>query len=180
MFFLPSTTIENVALGGKYSPANDGIVDSMLIAVAVSSASHFLHGAIYNVDNADTTLVDSTENIDVTTGTKWVKLDFIANATVYADSNYSLLMNGEATGGDILGYFSTNNTSCGGYWTYDASHTYAAWPTTKTDLTNGNTRDVSIRVWYHTIPEPEGPVNAHHSPEGAGQLSGINGASVLH
>ncbi len=136
-------TVENQRYAIRSTPTSSGPLDSIKAYLNVTTEAHEVHLAVYKW--SDTSFVDSTEVIDVPTGESWVWFDFIGNDSVFADTQYALVVQAEATGGGCAVAY----TSGGGSTAYDVLCSYSAWPTPKwTDVFGTGSDRFSIYCYY--------------------------------
>jgi len=118
-------TIENQRVANRSTPTSSGPLDSIKVYLQVTEASHNVHCAVYKW--SDTSFVDSTEVINVGTGTAWIYFDFIGGDSIFADTEYALVVQAQPA----AGVCNVSHTTSGGTSAYDIFSSWGAWPTPK-------------------------------------------------
>lgn len=175
-----SLSIVDQVLGALYSPDSAGTVDSVF--VYVGGTVRDLRVCLYNFNDDDTTLVDSTEIINSAGSPTWLKLDFLLGGSVHPDSVYLIGGNADDVSGGMVMYFITNNLNCGCVnYIYETSFDFLSndWPTTVDYFSGTNTWDVGAYVWYHTEAgaAPEGVTKYKQGPAEGSVAQSAKGSS---
>jgi len=134
------------------SPASSGTLDSIKVWLTVSTQPHLVKLAVYLW--SDTSLVDSTEIIDVPLGEGWVYFDFVNNASITDGTEYALAVMAEATAGVAVIDFSTSGGTHAGDYDFD----YGVWPDPLTTLDQGGLYLFSIYCFYTAEEEAAGQI----------------------
>jgi len=166
------TSIENVILGDRDAAPSSGILDSIRVYLAVTTAAHDVHCAVYKV--SDESLVDSSEIKSVGVGTAWVVFDLKLDGAIYADTVYAVVAQAKSVDGDCKMYLNLT----GNYLFAYEAHTFGSWDDPWTGMGGGATRDVSIYAYY-TLSPPS-IVNYRCGPDGVAVRCGPDGGSVRH
>lgn len=142
-------TVEGQRWANRSTPTSSGPLDSMGVYLQVTTDAHNVHCAVYKM--SDSSLVDSTEIINVGVGTAWIYFDFIGNDSLFADTEYALVVQAEpASGVCNVGY-----TTGGGASIYDILAQYGAWQVKWTTIFGTGSDRFSL-CCYYTGPAPEG------------------------
>jgi len=143
-------TIESMRYANRSTPTSSGPLDSIKVYLQITTASHNVHCAVYKW--SDTSFVDSTEVINVGIGIAWVYFDFVGNDSIYADTEYALVVQAQP----VDGVCNVSYTTVGGSCAYDIFCSWGAWPTPKWTTVSATGEDRFSIYAYYTGEEEAG------------------------
>lgn len=141
---------------GAFTSNGTGTIDIMSVYLDISAQPCSVKLAIYLVSASnDTTLVDTSEKKDVPVGAAWTDFDMLMDSTVYQDSIYYLVCRAEdVPGGQYMKFY--NPASCSADpdpvtncpWAFRTMPFANVWPSTMSNTTKSNYRELSIHCDY--------------------------------
>jgi hypothetical protein len=147
-----SLTVEGDILGIESAADSTGTLDSVKVYLDITVAAKDCHCAVYK--KSDTSLIDSSEVLNVGVSTAWNYLDFLLGGQVIEDTVYYIVVCCEIGDGNGRAYFGIS----GDPWAREENALFVAWEDPWVGRTTLANRPISIFAYYTTAVSEVGQV----------------------